>query len=98
MSKFKEFINSITWLGGVWSSNDVYFSQQRDQYAADYRPKYPDCSPDDMTINCHHEFSSIAKQRGRYEFIRYYPDECKCRSVYVRTIDELLQVVRGIVE
>lgn len=45
--KFKEYVIS---LGGKWASDDVYFSQTKDYYYADYRPAYPDSSPGDMTL------------------------------------------------
>ena len=95
MSGLKEFQNSITWLGGIWSSNDVYFIQQRDMYTANYRPDYPECSIYDQVIHQYFDFTNTAQLRGRFAFIRFYHDEGKCRSIYVKTLEELLQVVRG---
>ena len=73
----------------------MYLSQQRDEYTAEYKPNYPDGSANDQIIHQHLDHTSLARQLGRYEYIRYYPEEGKCRSVYVRTRDELLMVVRG---
>lgn len=42
MSRFKNFQDNVKNIGGVWSGDDVYFSQMRDGYSASYKPKYPD--------------------------------------------------------
>ncbi len=51
MSDFKWFKHAIRAKGGIWASNDVYFSQLRDGYTAAYLPAYPEQSPKDETIH-----------------------------------------------
>lgn len=51
---FKKFKNIIRNLGGVWSSEDVYFSKTQSTYTAKYAPKYPESSSEDSTINILH--------------------------------------------
>ena len=51
MSWFKEFKNTVRAKGGIWASNDVYFSQLRDGYTAAYLPAYPQQSPKDEAIH-----------------------------------------------
>lgn len=41
-SYFKIFRETVLQLGGVWASNDVYFSQFADGYMAAYLPAYPE--------------------------------------------------------
>lgn len=45
---FREKIKSIS--AGFWKDNDIYFTQIRDGYYADYRPKYPECSLHDALV------------------------------------------------
>ena len=51
MSNFKMFQQNIKALGGIWQSEDVYFSQFRDGYSAAYKPNYPKKSINDKLIN-----------------------------------------------
>jgi hypothetical protein len=50
MSDFKWFKNTIRTKGGVWASDDVYFSQHKDGYSAAYLPQYPNKSNKDECI------------------------------------------------
>lgn len=50
ITNFEQFKRNIRALGGAWESDGVYFSQMKDGYYADFRPKYPKRSLDDMTI------------------------------------------------
>lgn len=51
VSSFKEFRSDVkTFLGFPWDTENVYFFQERDRYAASYKPKYPDNSGQDMVI------------------------------------------------
>lgn len=51
MGNFKDFRNDIKRSGGIWASDDVYFSQHRDGYSAAYKPNYPSDSKEDRVIN-----------------------------------------------
>lgn len=50
-SDFHNFKNNVREKGGIWASDDVYFSQFRDGFSATYKPKYPEHSPDDCSIS-----------------------------------------------
>ena len=50
-SNFKCFKSDVRRKGGIWASDDVYFSQFRDGYSAVYKPNYPERSPDDCSIS-----------------------------------------------
>lgn len=50
MSDFKEFQKEIKALGAPWNTDDVYFNQERDGYAASYKPMYPEYCNKDMII------------------------------------------------
>lgn len=63
MTSFKEFQKNIKALGGVWKSNDVYFTQFMKGYYADYRPYYPDSSDNDISISL---YSSFLKQKEKH--------------------------------
>ena len=39
MSNFKQFQKDVRFICPIWRSEDVYFSQIRDSYSAEYRPK-----------------------------------------------------------
>lgn len=54
MGEFKSFIQFVKERGGVWASKDVYFTQTRDCYIADYRPDYPNQTEKDKTIILNH--------------------------------------------
>ena len=54
MTGFKYFHRVIKEKGGIWNSDDVYFSQTRDTYQAAYLPKYPEKSYYDQTISINH--------------------------------------------
>lgn len=43
-SYFKQFKSLIINIGGVFATEDVYYSQMRDIYSAAYLPKYPEYS------------------------------------------------------
>lgn len=47
---FRDFKDSVRRQGGIWASEDVYFSQFRDGYSAAYQPEYPERSERDCTI------------------------------------------------
>lgn len=50
MGNFKDFKSSVKKKGGIWASDDVYFSQFRDGYSAAYKPNYPQDSAEDQVI------------------------------------------------
>lgn len=50
MSDFKQFKQAIRAKGGIWASDDVYFSSFRDGYSAGYLPNYPQKSDRDESI------------------------------------------------
>ena len=54
MTGFKFIQRVVKGKGGIWSSDDVYFSQTRDTYEAAYLPKYPEKSDYDQTISINH--------------------------------------------
>lgn len=86
-SDFKTFREDIKSLGGVWASENVYFSQMRDGYTAAYKPKYPEPCNKYMTIQT--LWASGAYNRGNYELISYR--EGKFSSNYFNSIAEIKQ-------
>lgn len=50
MTNFKIFKELVRKRGGIWASDDVYFSQFRDGYSAAYKPSYPDKDERDQKI------------------------------------------------
>lgn len=52
MTGFKYFQKIVREKGGIWSTDDVYFSQFKDSYQAAYLPGYPEKTPLDQVINC----------------------------------------------
>lgn len=67
VSSFKEFRSDVkTFLGFPWDTENVYFFQERDRYAASYKPKYPDNSGQDMVIQT--LYGTDASNRGNYTF------------------------------
>lgn len=50
MSDFKWFKKQVKAKGGKWATDDVYFTQTRDFYFADYFPEYPERSSRDDSI------------------------------------------------
>ena len=57
MSCFKQFQKAVRAKGGIWASDDVYFSSHRDGYSAAYLPAYPDKSENDECIYSKNLFS-----------------------------------------
>lgn len=51
ISEFSIFKNSIREKGGIWASDDVYFTQYRDGYSASYKPYFPEHSVEDCAIS-----------------------------------------------
>lgn len=45
---FKEIIHNK---GGIWASDDVYFTQFMDGYGATYKPNFPNHTKDDCAIS-----------------------------------------------
>ena len=65
---FKEMVKSK---GGVWNSDDVYFTQFRDGWSASYIPKYPEYSSEDQAIS-YNWFSRLWKYTGSKEYNEQY--------------------------
>lgn len=87
MGNFTDFQRIIRSIGGVWNSENVYFSQTRDSYVAAFKPQYPTSTQQDMLIQTIDR--SGAYQLGDFEFIRYYPELKKCMSQYFRTFQQM---------
>lgn len=87
MTNFKKFKNDIKNIGGVWNTDDVYFSQMRDGYSASYQPKYPDGCTEDMIIQTLE--NSGAYNRGNYELTIWQEHKYGCE--YFNTIEEIRQ-------
>ena len=51
MKGFATFKESVREKGGIWASNNVYFTQYRDGYSASYIPHWPEHSPEDCAIS-----------------------------------------------
>ena len=51
MNSFAIFKKNVREKGGIWASNDVYFTQYRDGYSASYIPRWPEHSPEDCSIS-----------------------------------------------
>lgn len=49
-----DFKNVVRAMGGIWSGNDVHFTQYRDGFSASYKPDFPEHSQDDCAVsyNC----------------------------------------------
>ena len=84
-SDLKNFKRAIKALGGKWASDDVYFSQMRDGYSAGYKPAYPKCCNDDMTIQT--IYGTGAANRGNYELIVFR--DGKFTSEYFDKLDDI---------
>lgn len=54
MGEFKKFIQFVKEHGDIWKSEDVYFTQTRNCYIADYRSDYPNQNKKDETIILNH--------------------------------------------
>ena len=50
-SDMQNFQRNIREKGGIWASDDVYFTQFRDGFSASYRPCFPERSPEDCSIS-----------------------------------------------
>ena len=85
MSNFKEFQKEIKALGTPWNTDDVYFNQERDGYAASYKPMYPEYCNKDIIIQT--IYNTGAYKRGNYELIIH--DGTKFHSLYFMTMQEL---------
>ena len=51
---YRWFVDTVKSKGGIWASNDVYFSQMRDVYGANYLPNYPKDSEHDQRLEYNH--------------------------------------------
>lgn len=51
MKGFATFKESVREKGGIWASNNVYFTQYRYGYSASYIPHWPEHSPEDCAIS-----------------------------------------------
>lgn len=85
MSNFKQFQKDVRFIYPIWRSEDVYFSQMRDSYSAEYRPKYQDYCTDDMIIQTTDWNGSYLN--GNFELIIY--EDGKYTSKYFDAIDEI---------
>ena len=93
MGNFKDFKNNIAELGGVWNNqNNVYFSQQRDCYAAEYRPRYPLSSKKDIIIQTIDRTGAYL--RGNYELIMFL--ENKVVALYFDDVDDIKNFLGGV--
>ena len=50
MSNFKLFQINVKEVGYPWNGENIYYSQVKDGYYADYKPSYPDKTKEDMFI------------------------------------------------
>lgn len=50
LTDFQRFINRVRRCGGIWESEDIYFSQMRDEYSAAFYPKYPEHTCGDYVL------------------------------------------------
>ena len=85
MSDFKEFQKEIKALGNPWNTDNVYFSQHRDGYAASYKPMYPKYCNEDMIIET--IYNTGAYKRGNYELIIH--DGIKFHSLYFMSMKDI---------
>ena len=83
MSDFKNFKNKVKALGGVWASEDTYFSQTRDEYCAEYRPSYPSSTNRDMILKDIRRTGAYL--RGNYEIVRLWGG--KVQAFYYEDLD-----------
>lgn len=51
MKKFKKLVLGKCKEFGILDTENIYFSQTRDMYYADYKPKYPEKTNGDFTIS-----------------------------------------------
>ena len=51
---YKWFVRTVKSKGGIWAKKDVYFSQMRDFYIANYSLNYPEKSDHDQTLEFNH--------------------------------------------
>ena len=92
VSYFKQFQEDIRLIYPIWRSEDVYFSQTRDSYSAEYRPKYPDYCTDDMIIQTIDRNGSYLNRN--YELIIY--EDGKYTSKYFDEIDEIKEFLEDL--
>ena len=93
MGKFKDFKNNIAELGGVWNDkNNIYFSQMRDSYAAEYRPHSPRSSTKDIIIQTIEKTGAYL--RGNYELIIFL--ENKFTALYFDDVDDIKNFLEGV--
>lgn len=51
MKEFKKFVTNKCKELGILDMENIYFSQTRDMYHADYKPNYPEKTNGDFTIS-----------------------------------------------
>ena len=51
MKEFKQFVLGKCKEFGILDTENIYFSQTKDVYYADYKPKYPEKTNGDFTIS-----------------------------------------------
>ena len=84
---YKDFKETVKSLGGVWATEDVYFTQTRDGHYASYKPMYPSASTEDAVIS--DITSSGAYLRGDYELVRFEKDAGKVTATYFTSFEDL---------
>lgn len=82
---YKEFKAEVLAKGGIWASDDVYFSQYRDGYSASYQPNYPEHSKED----CAFAYNWL-KNEWRFEDPKSY--DAKYRSVGMQSSSVVIEV------
>lgn len=89
MQGFKQFMNDVRALGGPWASDDVYFTQMRDEYSADYRPEYPASTHKDMLIRDIRRWGCTIP--GNYMLVSYWQDADKWHAMYANDLKTLIE-------
>ena len=79
---FGDFKSAVRRKGGIWASDDVYFTQYRDGYSASYKPEWPEHSKAD----CAWAYNWL-KDEWRFEDPKSY-DEKYCQAG--KTVEELV--------
>lgn len=84
---YKDFKETVKSLGGVWATEDIYFTRVRDEYYASYKPMYPASSREDVVIS--DITSSGAYLRGDYELVRFDKGVGKVIATYFASFEDL---------
>ena len=48
---YSEFKQNVLSRGGIWTTDDVYFTQFRDGYGASYQPSFPNRDVSDCAVS-----------------------------------------------